>query len=372
MLKLDIFKRFKEFELNLQFQSLSAHNTIALFGPSGTGKSLTLQVIAGLITPDAGQICLGSQVMFDAGRRINVPARLRRVGFVPQSYTLFPHLSVRQNILYGVSRRPPARQEERLAELLRLLRLEGLQERRPAQLSGGQQQRVALARALITEPQILLLDEPFAALDSIIRGRLQEELLILKEQLNLPIVLVTHDLQEAYTMSEQIVVVETGRAIQSAERDEVLFRPSSAAVARFVATRNIFEAEVLEISSDTVRLSSGKMTILAPRPAFGVAPGQKVVFCIRPERVLFTVPGRSRERGAEGNYLEGTINREIAHGTSHTVYLSLTNPLPKITRDTSYDMQVELSDEVYRRISVGQQKSWLLALPKEQIHVMPA
>ena len=371
MLHVDVTRRLKNFELNVSFQSLTDHNTVALFGPSGTGKSMTLQILAGLVTPERGLITLGDQVLFDSAQRINLPAQRRRVGFVPQSYTLFPHLTVRKNILFGVSHWPRERQETRLAELLTALRLEGLQDRRPAQISGGQQQRVALARAMITEPQILLLDEPFAALDSIIRARLQEELLSLKERYRLPIVLVTHDLQEAYTLSEQIVVLEAGQVIQSAERDEVLYRPANEAVARFVGTRNIFKGKVMANHGDSLEITSREVKLLVPRPPFPVTAGQSVYFCIRPESVLFTVPGRSRDRGAEGNYLSSQIIREIAHGTSHTLYLNLNMPMQKTTRDTSYDMQVEVSSEVYRRIGVAHQKEWLLALPREQIHLMP-
>ena len=370
MLEVDITKELKGFGLHIAFRSLEEAGTVALFGPSGTGKSLTLQAIAGLLQPDAGLIKLNGQSLFDSAQRLSVPARFRRVGYVPQSYTLFPHLDVRKNILFGVRHWPPAQQEARLDELLRLLRLEGLALRRPAQLSGGQQQRVALARALITDPQILLLDEPFAALDSIIRGRLQEELLSLQERVRLPIVLVTHDLSEAYTLSRQIVVTEAGRVVQSASRDEVLFQPVNEAVARFVGTRNIFLGQVSQVAGAGITLESNGVSIIAPRPAFEVVPGQSVNFCIRPERVLFTIEGRSRARGIEGNYLDGQIIREIAHGTSYTLYMSLTTPLHKTTRDTSYDIQVELSSEVYRRLDVALRKEWRLALPHEQIHLM--
>lgn len=372
MLEINFKKRLKGFALDIDFHMTDEGGTVALFGPSGTGKSLTLQVIAGLVEPDSGRVSVRGQTLYDSARRIYVPARLRRVGYVPQNYTLFPHLNVRQNILFGVQKRLQAEQESRLAELLKGLRLEGLQLRRPSQLSGGQQQRVALARALITEPQILLLDEPFAALDSIIRGRLQEELLNLKERYKLPIVLVTHDLNEAYTLSEQIVVIEQGRVVQSGSRHEVLFHPITEAVARFTGAKNIFAGEVIEAdaAANYVRLRSQRAEVLAPYPAFPVEPGARLDFAIRPERVLFTISGRSRERGPEGNYMEGQITREITHGTSHTLYMHLANPLHKTTHDTSYDLMVEVTDEVYRRLNIAQQKKWMVALPKEMIHII--
>ncbi len=372
MLEVAFTKRLKGFTLNIDFRATPEAGAVALFGPSGTGKSLTLQVIAGLVAPDVGRIVVGGQVLLDTDQRIVVPARRRRVGYVPQNYTLFPHLTVRDNILFGVRKRPQIEQETRLKELLRTLRLEGLDLRYPNQLSGGQQQRVALARALITDPQILLLDEPFAALDSIIRGRLQEELLSIRERFKLPIILVTHDLNEAYTLSQQMVVIEQGQVVQSGTRDEVLFHPASEAVARFTGTKNIFRGKVVEADpqADLIRLRSLEAELLVPHPTFSVKPGAELAFCIRPERVLFTIAGRSRERGAEGNYLEGEIIREVAHGTSYTLYLRLQTPLYKTTLDTSYDLMVELSAEVYRRINIGEQKRWLVALPKSQIHVI--
>jgi ABC-type Fe3+/spermidine/putrescine transport system ATPase subunit len=188
----------------------------------------------------------------------------------------------------------------------------------------------------------------------------------------LPMVLVTHDLGEAYTLSEQVVVIEHGRVVQSGLRDEVLFRPVTEAVARFTGTKNIFAGQVIDASREAnyVRLVSHRAEVLAPYPAFPVEPGAKLDFCIRPERVLFTVPGRSHDRGIAGNYLEGRIIREIAHGTNYTLYLRLDTPLHKTTHDTSYDLLVELSAEIYRRINIAEQKNWLVALPKEQLHII--
>ncbi|HEX2910605.1 MAG TPA: ABC transporter ATP-binding protein [Chloroflexia bacterium] len=373
MLQVSILKRLKGFDLDVNFNLPEESGAIALFGPSGTGKSLTLQVIAGLVQPDAGMITLGEDILLDTARRINLPARKRQIGFVPQNYTLFPHLNVRKNILFGVPHLSPGLREERLARLLKLMRLENLERRLPSQLSGGQQQRVALARALITEPRLLLLDEPFAALDSVIRGRLQEELLNIQERFRVPVILVTHDLSEAYTLSQQMVVLDHGRVVQSGPRDEVLFQPATEAVARFTGTRNIFSGRVVEIDPEGcfVTVESNQIRTQTAWPDFPVNTGEQIDFCIRPERILFTVQGRSRDRGAAGNYLAARITREIAHGTSYTIYLSLETPLYKTTRDTSYDIQVEVSAEVYRRLEVQNQKNWLLALPREHVHLIP-
>jgi molybdate transport system ATP-binding protein len=372
MLHVGFSKRLKGFELQIEFQSSKEAGAIALFGPSGTGKSLTLQVIAGLVTPQTGRIELGNQVFLDTSRHLMVPARHRRIGFVPQNYTLFPHLSVRDNILFGVRKRQKSEQEQRLQDLLSIMRLEGLEQRRPPQISGGQQQRVALARALITEPQLLLLDEPFSALDSIIRGRLQEELLSIRERFNLPMILVTHDLNEAYTLSEQIVVIEQGQVVQNAPREEVLFRPATEAVARFTGAKNIFTGQVLEAnqSANYLHICSSNLNLLTSYPQFSVKENDLVDFCIRPEQILFMVEGRSRNRGIEGNYVQGSIIRKIAHGTSFTLYLTLNSSPQKTTRDISYDLQVEVSAEVYQRLGLDEHPDWIVALPKEHLHVI--
>ena len=198
----------------LQTQFASDQDYVVLFGPSGAGKSLTLQAIAGLVRPDAGHIRLGDHTLFDTKRGIDVPVRQRHVGFLFQDYALFPHLSVAENVGFGLRRlwqwRPAAADRKRVEEMLDIFELRPLAAAMPRHLSGGQRQRAALARALIAKPDILLLDEPFAALNPLLRARMRTELLRIREHFDVPVILITHDQEDVETFGETLVMVEDG------------------------------------------------------------------------------------------------------------------------------------------------------------------
>lgn len=211
------------FDLDVSFEA--SGGITALFGPSGAGKTLTLRSIAGLVTPRAGRITLADRVVFDSADGVDLPPQARGFGFVFQHYALFPHLTVEQNVGFGLHRLERADRAERVHRLLELVALDGLEQRRPAQLSGGQQQRVALARALATEPQLLLLDEPFAAVDLRVRRRLREELRRIHQMTGTPMLLVTHDLHEVKQLSDSLVLVEHGRVLASGPTASVLDQP---------------------------------------------------------------------------------------------------------------------------------------------------
>lgn len=205
----------RHFTLDVSFASNAQR--IVLFGPSGAGKSLTLQAIAGLLAPDRGTISIGGDTLFDGARGIDVPTQARRVAYLFQDYALFPHLNVRQNIAFGLKRgwRNPRAQElsDDAAYWLRAFELEALAGHYPAQLSGGQKQRVALARALIAQPRILLLDEPFSALDVAMRQRMRRELTDLQMRLDIPMVLITHDPDDVAAFGDQVVRLQEGRVL---------------------------------------------------------------------------------------------------------------------------------------------------------------
>ena len=208
MLEVHVGKRFDGFTLDVSF---TTHAPVAaLMGPSGSGKSQTLRAVAGAMRPDRGRIALDGTPLFDASAGIDVPPQAREVGYVPQHYALFPHLTVEQNVAFGLKHRTTADAHGRVAEMLETVGLTGLARRRPHELSGGQQQRVALARALILHPRILLLDEPFAALDTQIRNALRQELAELRERLNFRALLVTHD-PEDVVLAGECFVYENGR-----------------------------------------------------------------------------------------------------------------------------------------------------------------
>jgi molybdate transport system ATP-binding protein len=211
---------------------------VALVGPSGSGKSTLLRCIAGLMHPRQGRIVCHGERWFDADGGVRVPAQRRRVGLVFQHYALFPHLSALMNVALASSRADP---RGHAAEVLDRLGLHGLHERRPAALSGGQQQRVALARALAREPAVLLLDEPFSAVDQPARHDLYHELAALHRTVALPIVLVTHDLNEARRLADRLVILDRGRTLQQGTPSHVLSQPRNARVAELVGIQNHFE-----------------------------------------------------------------------------------------------------------------------------------
>jgi molybdate transport system ATP-binding protein len=216
---------------NLEVSFASDKDMVVLFGPSGAGKSLTLQAIAGLITPDAGRIVVGERVLFDSSRHITVPARHRDIGYVFQDYALFPHLTVAKNVAFGLARTWPWHLAQpdrlRLKEVLDVLELAPLRDSLPRDLSGGQRQRVALARALIRRPKLLLLDEPFSALDALLRDRTRQELLRLQERFKLPVVLITHDPEDVAALAQTVVVYESGRVTQVKALGDKEKHPSS-------------------------------------------------------------------------------------------------------------------------------------------------
>ncbi len=208
MLTVEIRKQLPDYLLEMKFAV--ADNMTVLFGPSGCGKTTILRCIAGLTRPDQGRICLDETVLYDSSRKTCLPSRYRGIGYVFQEYALFPHMTVRRNIMYGVKNYNTAAADT-LNELLSLLQIGNLIHRYPAELSGGEKQRVALARALMTGPKILLLDEPLSALDHEIRLELQDELLKMQQMWKIPFILVTHDLREAQKMGQQIIFMENGR-----------------------------------------------------------------------------------------------------------------------------------------------------------------
>jgi molybdate transport system ATP-binding protein len=219
MLDVHVAKRFAGFTLDVAF---TTHAPVAvLMGPSGSGKSQTLRAVAGAMRPDRGRIALDGEPLFDAATGIDVPPQAREVGYVPQHYALFPHLTVADNVAFGLKHRAHADARTQVAELLDTVGLTGLGRRRTYELSGGQQQRVALARALILHPRILLLDEPFAALDTQIRNALRQELADLQRRLGFRALLVTHDPEDA-GMAGECFMYENGQVVGGpAARDAI-------------------------------------------------------------------------------------------------------------------------------------------------------
>ena len=240
-LDVKITKRFDGFTLRTEFTA--GNTTAAILGASGCGKSMTLRCIAGIVRPDSGRIVLDGETLFDSEQRIDLPPQRRRVGYLFQNYALFPNMTVEKNILCGLHReKDKARRAAELERVVELLQLRGLERLRPHQLSGGQAQRTALARILVSSPRLLMLDEPFSALDSHLRGRLQTELKALLRQFGGDVLMVTHSRDEAYHLCGQIAVMDSGRLLAVKDTKALFAAPDSVAAARLTGCKNISPA----------------------------------------------------------------------------------------------------------------------------------
>jgi spermidine/putrescine ABC transporter ATP-binding subunit len=255
---------------------------MTLLGPSGCGKTTLLNLVAGFLIPDGGEIAID-------GRRVtDVPPYRRESGIMFQQYALFPHMSVAANVGYGLKMRRIAKPEiaRRVAEALALIKLEGLEDRKPRQLSGGQQQRVALARALVIRPKVLLLDEPFSALDRNLRASMQVEIKEIQRKLGVTTIFVTHDQSEALSLSDRIAVLAEGRIRQLGTPDEIYCRPVDRFVASFVGDVNVLHARLEQVEGPSATLALGPVRVLVPASTLhGTATGGMVDLFLRPEQL---------------------------------------------------------------------------------------
>ncbi|MGA8154506.1 MAG: molybdenum ABC transporter ATP-binding protein [Terriglobales bacterium] len=239
-----------------------------LYGPSGAGKTTLLDCIAGLTAPDSGKIVVGDRVFFDRDRGSNLPAQRRRVGYVFQNLALFPHLSAEKNILYGLADVGSAERRTKTDAILESFRIAQVRERKPGEISGGEQQRVALARALVTDPCVLLLDEPLAALDAVTKARIIDDLRAWNLMHRVPILYVTHSREEVFALGERVVVLEHGRIVAQGTPQEVMAAPRQESVAQLAGFENIFTATVIaaheERGTMTCRISGSTVELETP------------------------------------------------------------------------------------------------------------
>lgn len=354
-----------EFEYRLDGFTLAPALTVdrgvtALYGPSGAGKSLTLLCLVGLRRPVRGWIRLNGRTLFDAAAGIHVAPHLRRMGLVFQEYALFPHLTVAGNLAYGLRRLLRAELRDRVEAMLRLLRLEGLGNRYPGELSGGQRQRVALGRGLIVEPELLLLDEPFSALDQMERERLRAEVLELLQGFGGATILVTHNLQEAYLMARQIAVIDGGRILQSGPRDEVLQHPRDRRVAEHVGASNIFRGTVAAQADGTsvVKWQGMPLRLSGSLPP----PGNAVEFCIRPEEARLVWPERLADKA---NLLRGRITSESERGTDYLLRFRADGEAA-----SAGEILIHCSSHVHDLMKLHPGKEVWLTLPPDKLHVL--
>ena len=288
-----------------------------LLGPSGCGKSTTLRCIAGLETPDAGEIELADCVVYSSRTGVSVPTHERGVGMVFQSYAIWPHMTVYENVVFPLRfgpRRVPKRElPERVRRALYLVQMEGMADRPAPLLSGGQQQRVALARALVYEPAVLLLDEPLSNLDAKLRLEMRSELQALIRELQVTALYVTHDQEEALALSDRIAVMQDGVVQQEGTPQEIYLSPANAYVAGFVGRMNFFEGKIEDGARNgtlRVAVSFGKVVVASPAAAAAFQPGRAVVVAIRPEDVVLWAEPYSQGNNA----FSATVSRLLFVG----------------------------------------------------------
>jgi len=324
MLEVRVKRKLPGFTLDVAFSV--NREVMTILGPSGSGKTMTLQCIAGLVQPEEGFVNLNGRVLLDTTQKINLPARMRKVGFVFQNYALFPHLTVSQNIAYGIHHLSAQQISARIEELLEKMNILRLGDRFPRQLSAGQQQRVAVARALAPEPEVLLLDEPFSALDSLVKERLQLELQALQQIYQGNMLFVTHDLTEGYKFGTRIAVFESGHIVQYDRKEEVIASPSNHTVARLVGFKNLMEGSILDVVGATVLLEvpelGGRLKAISLKN-INLVTGQHVTVGIRPEYVQL------RAKPGENTYLS-TVDRITEGITATNCYFHVNSV--KVTR----------------------------------------
>jgi molybdate transport system ATP-binding protein len=345
VLEVQVEKRLGSFTLAAALEVPDA-SVIVLVGESGSGKSTLLRLVAGLLAPDRGRIALGARVLDDVAAGLHLPARERPVGYVPQDYALFPHLTVRENVGFGLRARGDrgAAPRMRVDDTLERLELGPLAARRPHQLSGGQQQRVALARALVLEPAVLLLDEPLAALDPPTRRAVRAELRRLLADLPCASVFVTHSPAEALAFGERVAVLEAGRVTQQGTREDLLREPRTRYIAEFLGT-NLFHARVTRRAEDGMaRLAADGGEILAA----GSDIGDEVFALVDPREVTLSL---ERPAGSAQNVLHGEVEEiqpEPPHGERVRVSIATRPPLvAELTRAAAERLALENGTPVY-------------------------
>ncbi len=348
--------RSSDHEFSLDVEFTAAPGFTILFGPSGSGKTTLLDCVAGLAAPDAGRIAVGERVLFDANpehakpdsanARVDVPVARRGVGYVLQDLALFPHLTVEQNIEYGLAHLPREARRQRAAAMLQEFRIEHLRGRRPAEISGGERQRVALARALVTDPCVLLLDEPLAALDAPTKAKILDDLRQWNQAHGIPILYVTHTREEVVALGETVLVMEQGRIIAQGTPHEVLRAPLQETVAQLAGFENVFDATVWLVHEDrgtmTCRATAGRAPgstagstaenfVLLETPLIRAETGSRLRVGIRAGDILLanTKPvGLSARNVIVGRLIslerrDTTVSARVDCGVEMEVYLTL-------------------------------------------------
>jgi len=330
---------------------------LTLLGPSGCGKTTILRILSGFETPDKGSL------LIEGKNVIGVPPERRKVNTVFQSYALFPHMTVAENVAFGLKMQgcPKAEIAERVAEALRMVHLEGYEERKPSQLSGGQQQRVALARAVINKPLVLLLDEPFSALDYKLRRRMQVEIKRLQRKLGITFVFVTHDQEEAFAMSDRVVVMNEGRIEQIGTPQEVYEEPCNLFVARFVGEINILSGRILSVKGKGLYEADVEGVQFPLRTSRIFAEGDLVHVLLRPEDVRILEP----KDAVKLPHLNGRIVDTVYKGATVNITISMDNGRTLSAAEFFNEDDQEINYNTGEPVAITWVDGWEVVLPHD-------
>lgn len=336
-------------------QSAGSFNVVALLGPSGCGKTTMLRCLAGLTRPDEGEIEFRGQSWFSSSRKECLLPQQRDIGFLFQDYALFPHLSVEDNIAFGIRHLAAADRRGRVAEMLAQFDLRGLERRLPRQISGGQQQRVALARALARRPRLLLLDEPLSALDSLLRDQLRSELRRRLVEMGTPTIIVTHDRIEALTLADRVALMDAGAIRQFGTIQDVFAHPADPKLARMVGVETVIDGEIIEENDGLAVVRIGSLKLLAVAPA---GRSRFVHVCIKGEDVA--LQRNDTASTSVRNHLKSTIKSLTPEG-----------PLVRVGLDCGFELTSLITrlanDEM--KLNVGENVVAMLKAPA--IHLIP-
>jgi molybdate transport system ATP-binding protein len=356
MIQARIHKRFAPgpesagFSLEIEFQAASG--ITVLFGPSGAGKTLTLDSIAGFVRPDEGRILVDDEILFDGAAGVHLAPRARRCGYVFQNYALFPHMTLRKNLEFAVERTPRLERHRKVNEMLEKFHLTDVSGRRPYELSGGQKQRCSIARALIGSPRLLLLDEPARGLDAPLRNELYSMLRQVRQEFGLPVLLVTHDLEECFELGDEMLVLREGRLVQNGAPRKVLEQPANVDVARLLGLYNLLPVEIrgLDPGRNSSRLRYQEFELTGPYFP-GRLIGDRVWLCIRPE--LLSVAPRDGRPGT--NQMPATLLRVVEK--------------PQCARlEFAGEIAVEVERAEFDKLKTV--KEWLIEFPQSSLRIL--
>lgn len=349
MIEVNIEKQLDTFATKFKFHLKS--NRTVIYGPSGSGKSTLLKMIAGFLTPDAGVLKVGKREIYNSDTAIDVPVYSRRFGYLPQNFTLFPNMKILDNILYGLKVQGLEYNSEKFSQIVQRLGIEHKLACKPSELSGGQQQRVALARILMMKPELLLLDEPFSALDTERRDILRELLISIIDEYNIPALFITHDREEAFTFGKEMIMLDKGVIIEFGDIKKLVYHPNYVETAMLMGYSNIWKT--ISVSGENVEIESGDRLI------YNQIAGQTGNFIgIKPENVRLLRDVRPSILERKENVFETTV--ESFHHRGNHIIISL-----KTT--SGLEIFSSLSEHAFERFEVELSKKLFISLKRESL-----